>query len=177
MRKDVTNMKKKFRAIAAFVLCLVCLSGCKGTDKLSDEYDADELKEAAKEVIELVNAKDYKTLTDTWWSAQMNAVIPAEKMASGIGPVIDELGAFVSFDKEAVTGSTDKDTDLKPAINLGKGQVFQSAVRPDTKLHKLHSPLYKCLHFACVREQEHPGDLVGHGQLRVDCHAQMKIVL
>ena len=72
---------------------------------------------------------------------------------------------------------TDKDTDLKPAINLGKGQVFQSAVRPDTKLHKLHSPLYKCLHFACVREQEHPGDLVGHGQLRVDCHAQMKIVL
>ena len=113
-------MKKKFRAIAAFVLCLACLSGCKGTDKLSDEYDADELKEAAKEVIELVNAKDYKTLTDTWWSAQMNAVIPAEKMASDIGPVIDELGAFVSFDKEAVTGSKDKDTDQEFGVAIVK---------------------------------------------------------
>lgn len=113
-------MKKKFKAMAAFVLCIACLSGCKGTDKLSDEYDADELKKAAKEVIELVNAKDYETLTDTWWSAQMNAVIPAEKMASDVGPVIDELGAFESFDKEAVTGSTDKDTDQEFGVAIVK---------------------------------------------------------
>lgn len=115
-------MKKRFSVLAVFLLCLGLLTGCQGSEKLSDDFDAAEVKERAKEIIELINAGDYDTLAESWWSAQMKAAIPAEKLKSDIGPIIDELGAFEAFDKEAVTGSTDKDTEQDFAVVIIKAK-------------------------------------------------------
>src|SRR5699024_10429761 len=71
---------------------------------------------------------------------------------------------------------TDKDTDLVFSVYICQGQVLQPAVSAHAEFDKLHSSLYKRLHFTCVRKEQHPGDLVGHSQLRIDCHAQMQVL-
>ena len=113
-------MKKSISVLAALVLCFVLLGGCRGREKLADGYDPEELKKSAKEVIELVNEGDYLTLADTWWSAQMKTLMPADKLETDVGPIVEELGAFEAFDKEAVTGSTDKDTDQNFGVAIIK---------------------------------------------------------
>lgn len=113
-------MKKKLSILAAVILCLSLIAGCSGQQKLSDDFDAGKIKKAAKEVIELVNNGDYDALAERWWSAQMKTMIPQEKMETDIAPVIEELGAFEAFDKEAVTGSTDKDTDQEFGVAIIK---------------------------------------------------------
>lgn len=37
-------------------------------------------------------------------------------------PIVEELGAFEAFDKEAVTGNTDQDTDQEYAVAVIKVQ-------------------------------------------------------
>lgn len=106
--------------LAAVLLCIGLLAGCQNTEKLSDAYDAAEIKEAAKEVINLVNAGDYETLVDTWWSAQMKSVVSVESLEKDVAPVVEELGAFEAFDKEAVTGTLDKDTDQEFGVAIIK---------------------------------------------------------
>ena len=46
----------------------------------------------------------------------MKSMVSKEIMDGQILPIVEELGAFEEFDKEAVTGSRDKDTEQEFAV-------------------------------------------------------------
>lgn len=115
-------MMKKGKAgfILSIVMAAVILAGCAGSQKLSDKFDEEEVKAAAREVIEILNDKDVDTLMDEKWNSTMKSMVGKEMMTEQVLPIIEELGAFEEFDKEAVTGSRDKDTEQEFAVAVVK---------------------------------------------------------
>ena len=106
--------------ISGIIMAAVMLAGCAGSQKLSDKFNEEEVKEAAREVIEILNDQDVDTLVDEKWNSTMKSMAGKEMMTEQILPIIEELGAFEEFDKEAVTGSKDKDTEQEFAVAVVK---------------------------------------------------------
>lgn len=106
--------------IIGIVMAAVMLAGCAGSQKLSDKFDEEEVKSAAREVIEILNDKDVDTLVDEKWNSTMKSMAGREMMTEQVLPILEELGAFEEFDKEAVTGSRDKDTEQEFAVAVVK---------------------------------------------------------
>lgn len=106
--------------ITGIIMAAVMLAGCAGSQKLSDKFDEEEVKEAAREVIEILNDKDVDTLVDEKWNSMMKSMAGKEMMTDQVLPVVEDLGAFEEFDKEAVTGSKDKDTEQEFAVAVVK---------------------------------------------------------
>ena len=96
------------------------LAGCGGNQKLSDKFDEGEVKEAAREVIEILNDGDVDTLVDEKWNTVMKSMVGKELLKDEVLPIIEELGAFEEFDREAVTGSRDRDTEQDFAVAVVK---------------------------------------------------------
>lgn len=113
---------KSFFVVIGVALLIGSISGCAKSQKLSEDYDENEVKKAAEEVIGLVNAGEYEKLAEEKWSAQLKSALPAETMVSEVQPVIEELGAFKSYGEEAVAGSEDKDTEQEFAVAVVKAQ-------------------------------------------------------
>lgn len=104
-------MKRKALAI---VICLAMIMisavGC-GSGKLAEDFDKDEVVAEAKAIIEHVNAGDLDTVYEEKFSAKMKLAMTAEKWNETIAPIVEEMGEFEEFEKEAVTGTKDKDTE------------------------------------------------------------------
>lgn len=113
---------KSFFVVIGVALLIGSISGCAKSQKLSEDYDENEVKKAAEEVIDLVNAGEYEKLAKEKWNAQLKSALPAETMVSEVQPVIEELGAFKSYGDEAVAGSEDKDTEQEFAVAVVKAQ-------------------------------------------------------
>ena len=96
------------------------LAGCGGNQKRSDKFDEGEVKEAAREVIEILNDGDVDTLVDEKWNTVMKSMVGKELLKDEVLPIIEELGAFEEFDREAVTGSRDRDTEQDFAVAVVK---------------------------------------------------------
>ena len=107
---------RMYRFFFMAVLTAALLYGCGSCQKLSEKFDAEEVKKAAEEVIRLVNEGGFDTLAEEQWNAIMQTSLDADTMAAQIGPVVEELGEFQAFDKEAVVGETDKDTEQEFAV-------------------------------------------------------------
>ncbi len=104
------------------VLLAEVLTACAGSRKLSDKFDEAEVKAAAEEVIEILNEGDVDTLVDEKWNTVMKSMVGKDVLTGEILPIVEELGAFEAFDKEAVTGNTDQDTDQEYAVAVIKVQ-------------------------------------------------------
>ena len=104
------------------VLLAGVLTACAGSRKLSDKFDEAEVKAAAEEVIEILNEGDVDTLVDEKWTTVMKSMVGKDVLTGEILPIVEELGAFEAFDKEAVTGNTDQDTDQEYAVAVIKVQ-------------------------------------------------------
>ena len=89
------------------------LAGCGGNQKLSDKFDEGE-------VIEILNDGDVDTLVDEKWNTVMKSMVGKELLKDEVLPIIEELGAFEEFDREAVTGSRDRDTEQDFAVAVVK---------------------------------------------------------
>ena len=114
-------MKKKMSKMMVCVCVLTgLLFGCAGSQRLSDNFDEAEVKAAAEEVIEILNEGDIDTLVDQKWNSVMKSMAGKEMMTEQVLPIVEELGAFEEFDKEAVTGSRDKDTEQEFAVAVVK---------------------------------------------------------
>lgn len=94
------------------------LAGCAGNQKLPDEFDEEEVKAAAEEVVELLNDGDVDTLVDEKWNSTMKSMADKDMITKDVLPIMEDLGAFEEFDKEAVTGSKDKDTEQEFAVAI-----------------------------------------------------------
>lgn len=116
----------KTRYFTGILLLAVLLAGvltaCAGSRKLSDKFDEAEVKAAAEEVIEILNEGDVDTLVDEKWNTVMKRMVGKDVLTGEILPIVEELGAFEAFDKEAVTGNTDQDTDQEYAVAVIKVQ-------------------------------------------------------
>ncbi len=116
----------KARYFTGILLLAVLLAGvltaCAGSRKLSDKFDEAEVKAAAEEVIEILNEGDVDTLVDEKWNTVMKSMVGKDVLTGEILPIVGELGAFEAFDKEAVTGNTDQDTDQEYAVAVIKVQ-------------------------------------------------------
>ena len=116
----------KTRYFTGIILLAVLLAGvltaCAGSRKLSDKFDEEEVKAAAEEVIEILNEGDVDTLVDEKWNTVMKSMVGKDVLTGEILPIVEELGAFEAFDKEAVTGNTDQDTDQEYAVAVIKVQ-------------------------------------------------------
>ncbi len=116
----------KTRYFTGIILLAVLLAGvltaCAGSRKLSDKFDEAEVKAAAEEVIEILNEGDADTLVDEKWNTVMKSMVGKDVLTGEILPIVEELGAFEAFDKEAVTGNTDQDTDQEYAVAVIKVQ-------------------------------------------------------
>lgn len=120
---------KKFCAALGVLLLIGGITGCSRSQELPDDFDENEVKKAAEEVIDLVNAGEYEKLTEEKWNAQLKTALPAEKMSEEIQPVIEELGAFQSFENEAVAGGEDKDTEQEFAVVVVKAKYEERKVQ------------------------------------------------
>lgn len=115
----------KIKGIGCIIgMCMLTgiLAGCAGDQKLSDKFDESEVKAAAEEVIEILNDGDIDTLVDEKWNAVMKSAADKDMMREQMLPVMEELGAFEGFDREAVTGSKDKDTEQEFAVAVIKAK-------------------------------------------------------
>lgn len=107
---------KQIIGLTVLLSAVFLLAGCEKKEQLSEVFDAANVKEEAKQVIELINSNDYDTLANEKWNTALKAQLPAEAMRSSIKPLVDELGTFDSITNEAVTGQQDKDTDQEFAV-------------------------------------------------------------
>lgn len=100
---------------------LMCAMGC-GQDKLAEDYDKDAVIEEAKEIIALINEGELGTIYEEKFGAKMKTVMAEESWNDTIAPIIEELGRFEEFEKEAVTGTEDKDTkeEFATVVLIGK---------------------------------------------------------
>ena len=57
---------------------------------------------------------------DEKWNSMMKSMAGKEMMTDQVLPIVEDLGAFEEFDKEAVTGSKDKDTEQEFAVAVVK---------------------------------------------------------
>lgn len=116
-------MKKKTAGyIIGMFMAAGILTGCAGSQKLSDKFDEAEVKAAAEEVIEIVNDGDADTLVDEKWNTTMKSAVDKDMLREQVLPIVEELGAFESFEREAVTGSKDRDTDQEFAVAVVKAK-------------------------------------------------------
>lgn len=98
------------------------LSGCAGSKPLSDKFDEAEVKQEAEEVIHMINSGEIDALVEEKWNAAMKAGLDAETLENQILPIIKELGEFEGFDKEAVMGAQDSDTEQEFAVAVIKAK-------------------------------------------------------
>ena len=116
-------MKKRIRRILLCMFILAALlTGCAGSQRLSDQFDEEEVQKAAEEVIVALNNGEVDALVEEKWSAIMKNALDEEGVKEQIVPVIEELGEFESFDQEAVTGGKDADTEQEFAVAVIKAK-------------------------------------------------------
>lgn len=102
--------------ILLLLLSLVCaglLSGC-GYD-LPDNFEEEAVTERSHQVIDLLNAGDYATVS-RMFRADVQESMPAEKLEESLSPIFEKLGEFQSFQASATAGTKDKDTKAEYAV-------------------------------------------------------------
>lgn len=98
------------------------LTGCAQSHSLSEKFDETLVKEEAENVIKALNNGEVDSLVEEKWNATMKSAIDAEGVKDQIIPIIEELGEFEDFDKEAVTGAKDPDTEQEFAVAVIKAK-------------------------------------------------------
>jgi hypothetical protein len=117
MKKSNINVSIVFTLIAA--LCIVFLAGCT-SPKLSSAFDEAEVKQAAENVIDLLNRQDSAGLRELF-TAQMDAAI-TDEVLSQIYAALAEGGAFESIADMSVAGSTDQSSGAEYAVVVAQAK-------------------------------------------------------
>ena len=94
------------------MLCVVFLAGC--APKLSEDFNEAEVKQAAENVIALLNAQDSEGLR-ALFTTQMNTAITDEVLTQ-IYAALSEGGSFETIESMIVAGSKDQSSGVEYAV-------------------------------------------------------------
>ena len=104
---------KKLAGIFMLLCLTFSLTACGG--KLSEEFEETEVKEAAEEIVNLINeGKLSKVYEDSFIPVLRNSV-ELEELQETVDYVLDKLGEFQDFEKVQVKGVKDKNTGTQYA--------------------------------------------------------------
>ncbi len=110
MRKN-SFMKKL--TVVILVGMLLLLTGCQG--KLSDKFNEEEVKNAAKDIVTQVNEGNVESVYNDIFSSVMKNAIALDTLQENLSYTLDKVGEFDSFEKIEVAGTKDKDTGTEYA--------------------------------------------------------------
>jgi len=114
-------LKRKVSLMTAIaVLCLVFLTGCGGGPELSDKFDQAKVESSAKEVIQLVNAKDGEALR-AMGTPEVKKKLTDAAMED-VYAMVDEAGVFKGVEDIRVAGYTDKKSKTEYAVVVAKAE-------------------------------------------------------
>lgn len=117
MKKSIL---KSFSILAlVFVLCLSFLSGCS-SQKLSSDFNEDEVKKATENLIALINAKDSEGIKGLC-NVQMKELL-TDDVFKKIFEAIDEGGDFQEMGDISIGGSKDKSSEEEFAVVVAKAK-------------------------------------------------------
>ncbi len=96
-------MKKfrKYLSLALVFVIILMLSACSS----SFEYDKDAAIKNAKELIAVINTRDYQAVVDML-PETLQAQISADMLREESDPILSSSGAFVEYGKVTITGVT-----------------------------------------------------------------------
>ncbi len=105
--------------VLAVFLCLTLLSGC-GAGKLSKDFDEDEVKKQAENVIEFINNKDSESLIGIC-NVQMKEAL-TDDILDQIYEAIGEGGRYEGIESMSVAGMTDKKSQEEFAVVVARAK-------------------------------------------------------
>lgn len=107
---------KTNRVVLLTMLCALLLfaAGCQSVPPLSDNFDEATVKQAAKDVVSLINAKDNEGLR-TVCDETLAAALTDDKLTE-VYAAISEGGAFSEFGDAIAFGATDKTTGAEYGV-------------------------------------------------------------
>lgn len=103
--------------VLALILCVTLLSGCGG-QKLSSDFDEQQVKDAAENAIQLINAQDSEGLLAICNVEMENAL--TDDVLTQIYEAIGEGGAFGEIEEMSVAGSTNQTNNEELAVVVVK---------------------------------------------------------
>ena len=112
-------MKKTIFTIIILVFSLALLTACI-SPSLSEDFDEDEVKRAAEEVISYINNEDGESLLEISTVALKNAL--TDELLEEIFEAISEGGEFLEIEEISVGGSKDKETEEEYAVAVAKAK-------------------------------------------------------
>jgi len=115
--------KSRFNSLICLVLtvliCLAALNGCSSR-KLSSDFDEDEVKKAAENVITLINNQDAEGLKEICTVRMKEAL--TDDVLSKVFESISEGGEFEKIEDMSVAGTTDKASEEEFAVVVAKAR-------------------------------------------------------
>ena len=103
----------------AVVLCFALLTGCIGQE-LSGDFNEEEVKKAAENVIMLINNQDSEGLRELS-TVQMKAAL-TDDVLNQIYEAIGEGGQFETVEDMSVAGTTDKSSGEEFAVVVARAK-------------------------------------------------------
>lgn len=102
------------RKTAAALLLAACMAfgGCGG--ELSDKFEEKEVREAAAELVGLLNEGEFAVIEEEMMGAAMGEVM--DQIEAGAEQVLTPVGEYEGIQAINITGTTDKDTGTPYAV-------------------------------------------------------------
>lgn len=99
---------KKIKLFLIVALGCIMLVGCS-SNKLSDDFNEEELKSTTEDVIKMLCNGEYDKIKEMSGQELIDAGV-TDKIKEVWEPIANDLGEFDSYDKEAVVGNGDQAT-------------------------------------------------------------------
>ena len=119
-------MKKAIVLMMAMILFLVACGGAK----LADIFDEDEVTARAKDVVGLINDRDYEAVTGQV-REDLRDQLTADTLRDALDATLDESGAFEEYKSVTVVGQKDKNSNEDYAVAVLTGK-YENASRTFT---------------------------------------------
>ena len=103
--------------IGMFIMCFSLLIGCSG-QKLSSNFNEDEVREATEDIIMLINEQDSEGLRELC-TVQMKEGLTDDTLKQ-VYEIIGESGTFEKIQEVSMASKTNKDNDEELAVVVAK---------------------------------------------------------
>lgn len=109
--------RSKLKILILFSICFIVLIGCSNS-KLAEDFNEEEVKKKAEEVITMINNKDSEAILEMS-TVQMKKGL-TEEVLEEVYEAIGEGGEFESIEDMSAAGQEDKESKEEYAVVVAK---------------------------------------------------------